>query len=104
MAPPTADQVKVATEALRNEAGVWDREADEIGKIPTMAEGLRFNRVEAGLFQIVFDAYMQMIDQVTARAGEGRTQMNAVADTLRTVAGTYEQEEAAQVHKMKNIY
>src|SRR3954464_13200268 len=102
MAPPTADQVKVATEALRNEAGVWDREADEIGKIPTKAAEMRFNRIEAGLFQIVFDAYGQMIDQVIARAGEGKTQMNAVADTLRTVAGTYEQEETTQVHKMKN--
>jgi hypothetical protein len=104
MAPPTSDQVKVATEALRNEAGAWDREADEIGKIPAKAEDLRLNRIEAGLFQIIFDTYGQVIDQVIARAGEGRTQMNAVANTLRTVADTYEQEENAQVHKMKNIY
>jgi len=104
MAPPTADQVKVATEALRYEAGVWDREADEIGKIPAKAEDIRLTRIEAGLFQVIFDTYGQVIDQVIARTGEGRTQMNAVADALRTVADTYEQEENAQVHRMKNIY
>ncbi|MCE7001634.1 hypothetical protein LWC34_02080 [Kibdelosporangium philippinense] len=104
MAPPTADQVKVAIEALRQEAGVWDQEADTTGNIATAAEELRLNRIEAGLFQVIFDTYSQVIDQVIARANEGKTQMTEVADTLRSVADTYEQEEAANVHKLKNIY
>ncbi|WP_217281735.1 hypothetical protein [Kibdelosporangium persicum] len=96
--------MKVATEALRKEAGVWDHEADETGTIPTKAEGLRLNRIEAGLFQVIFDTYGQVIDQVIARTNEGKKQMTEVANTLRSVADTYEQEEAANVHKLKNIY
>jgi hypothetical protein len=104
MAPPTAQEVKVATDALRTEAGVWDKESGEMGKIGPEAEGLRLNRIEAGLFQVIFDTYGQVIDQVIARSNEGGTQMADVAKTLRSVADTYDQEEAANVHKLNNIY
>jgi hypothetical protein len=104
MAPPTAEQVKVATEALRKEAGVWDTESGEMAKIGPKAEGLRLTRIEAGLFQVIFDTYGTVIDQVIARAGEGTTQMADVGKTLRSVADIYEQEEAAKVHKLTNLY
>lgn len=104
MAPPTADQVQVAIQALRHEASVWDHEAEATGSVPAKAEGLRLNRIEAGLFQVIFDTYGQVIDQVIARTNEGRQQMTDIANTLRSVADTYEQEEAANVHKLKNIY
>lgn len=104
MAPPTAQQIKTATDALRNEAGVWDKESGEMGKIGPKAEGLRLDRVEAGLFQVIFDAYKQVLDQVIARSNEGKTQMTDIGKTLRSVADTYDQEEAANVHKLKNIY
>jgi hypothetical protein len=45
-----------------------------------------------------------VIDVVIARTGEGKAQMTGVADALRSVADTYEQEEAAHVHKLKNTY
>jgi hypothetical protein len=96
--------VRVATGALRTEAGVWDHESDETGKIAAQAEGLRLNRVEAGLFQVIFDTYGQVVDQVTARANEGKAQMTDVGNTLRSVADVYEQEEAANVHQLNNVY
>jgi hypothetical protein len=104
MAPPTAEQVKVATDALRKEAGVWDTESGEMGKIGPKAEGLRLTRIEAGLFQVIFDTYGTVIDQVIARAGEGTKQMTDVGKTLRSVADIYDQEETAKVHKLKNLY
>jgi hypothetical protein len=104
MAPPTPAQVKVATEALRNESHVWDHESDETGTIATRAEGLRLDRIQAGLFQVIFDTYGRVIEQVIARVNEGHKQMTEVANTLRTVADVYEQEEAANVHRFRNIY
>ncbi len=104
MAPPTADQVTVATEALRTEAGVWDTQAGSMSDIQSKVEGLRLNRVEAGLFQIIFDTYGQVIDQVITRSGEGNKEMLDIGTTLRAVADTYEQEEANNVHKLNNIY
>ncbi|MEV4319258.1 hypothetical protein [Actinocrispum sp. NPDC049592] len=104
MAPPTAEQVKVATEALRKEAGVWDEESAEMTKIADKADGLRLTRIEAGVFQVIFDAYGLAIDQIIARSHEGSERMSEVGRTLRSVADTYESEETAKVHKLKNIY
>lgn len=104
MAPPTSEQITVATRALRTEAGVWDEESAEMAGIGPKGEGLRLNRVEAGLFQVVFDAYGQVIDQVIARSNEGAERMSEIATTLRSVADTYDREEAANTHQLKNIY
>lgn len=104
MAPPTSDQITVATSALRTEAGTWDELSTEIGKIPGMAEGLRLTRIEAGLFQVIFDAYDKVVDQVVARTNEGKTEMTAIATTLRSVADTYDSEETAGEHRLRNLY
>jgi hypothetical protein len=45
-----------------------------------------------------------VIDQVIARASEGTTQMAEIGKTLRSVADTYDQEDASNEHKLKNIY
>ena len=104
MAPPTAEQIRVATEALRREAGVWDAQAAELNKIGPKAEGLRLNRIEAGLFQIIFDTYGQVIEQVIARSNEGGQRMTEIAGTLRSVADTYDSEEASNTHMLNNVY
>src|SRR5215470_10960079 len=104
MPPPTAEQIRVATEALRTEAGVWDAQAAQMNRIGPMAEGLRLNRIEAGLFQVIFDTYQQVIDQVIARANEGGQRMAEIATTLRQVADTYDREEASNTHRLNNIY
>jgi uncharacterized protein YukE len=104
MPPPTAEQIRVATEALRTEAGVWDAQAAQLNRIGPMTEALRLNRVEAGLFQVIFDTYQQVIDQVVARADEGGQRMDEIATTLRQVADTYDREEAANTHMLNNIY
>lgn len=104
MALPSTAQVKVATDALRTEAGIWDQQSSELDKIVGQANGLRLERIEAGIFQIIFDAYTSVVDQVTARAGEGNQRMADVAGTLHQVADTYDEEEAANLHLVKNLY
>lgn len=104
MAPPTQDQIDVATETLRGEARIWDAQSAELGKILPKAQELRFNRVEAGLFQIIFDTYGQVIDQVTGRVTEGQQRTAEVGNTLRSVADTYDQEEARNEHALRNVY
>lgn len=104
MPPPTQEQIRVATEALRTEAGVWDAQAAQMNRIGPVAQGLRLNRIEAGLFQVIFDTYGQVIEQVIARAEEGGQRMTETADTLRSVADTYVREEADNTHMLNNIY
>jgi hypothetical protein len=104
MAPPSTQTIKVATNALREEAGTWDTESARMGEIGAKADGLRLTRTEAGLFQVIFDAYGQVLDQIIARSNEGAQRMTDVGNTLRSVANTYDEEEAAHEHKIKNLY
>jgi len=104
MAPPSKDQVRVATDALRAEAAVWDRQSSAMGKIVSQANGLRLERVEAGIFQVIFGTYSSVIDQVTARSKEGQQRMTDVANTLHEVADTCDEEEAENLHLLKNLY
>ncbi|MGH3815829.1 MAG: hypothetical protein ACRDUV_25830 [Pseudonocardiaceae bacterium] len=104
MTPPSTAQIKVATDALRTEAAIWDQQSSELDKIVGQADGLRLERIEAGIFQIIFNAYTSVVDQVTARSGEGCQRMTEIANTLHQVADTYDDEEAANLHLVKNLY
>lgn len=104
MAPPSKAQIRVATDALRTEAGIWDQQSSELDKIVSQANELRLERIEAGIFQVIFDAYASVVDQVTAWSGEGRQRMTDVANTLHQVADTYDEEDAANLHLFKNLY
>src|SRR5215475_4326048 len=53
--------VKVATDALRTEAGVWDQQSGQMDAIATKVDGLRFNRLEAGVFQLVVGPYGELV-------------------------------------------
>ncbi|CCH31516.1 hypothetical protein ABZ816_04455 [Actinosynnema sp. NPDC047251] len=104
MTPPSKEQVKAATDGLRAEAGVWDDQSARMGAIVPMVDALRLDRVEAGLFQVVFDTYHQVMDQVVERSREATRAMTDIGTTLRAVADTYDDEETAGVHRMRGIY
>jgi len=95
--------VKVATDALRTEAGVWDQQSGQMDAIATKVDGLRFNRLEAGVFQLVVGPYGELVDQVYGRTHEAGQRMKEIADTLRQVAKTYETEELDGSHRLKNL-
>ena len=95
--------VKVATDALRAEASVWDQQSRQMGTIASKADGLRFNRVQAGVFQLVVGPYVQLVDQVRGRCEEGGQRMTEIGNALRQVAATYEKEELDGTHRLKNL-
>ena len=95
--------VKVATDALRTEAGVWDQQGAQMANVATKVDGLRFNRVEAGVFQLIVGPYGELVEQVHARCQEAVTRMKEIADTLRQVANTYDEEERNGSHRLRNL-
>lgn len=104
MSPPSKESIKVATEALRSEARIWDAQAAHMTDIAQRTEGLRLNRIEAGLFQVVFSAYEEALNAIAGRSGEGHQRMTEVGDTLVQVANTYDQEELENEHQFRNLY
>ncbi|BCJ61568.1 type VII secretion target [Micromonospora endophytica] len=104
MPPPSRDQVTVATDVLRREAGEWDRQAVAVGGVMAKSSGLELGRVEAGLFQIIVSPYNAVVQAVADRCREGQAAMVEVAQTLREVAETYEAEDLNNAHKLRNLY
>ena len=47
--PPSGEQVAVATNALRTEAGEWDAQAGKLGELSAKVAGMEFGRLEAVL-------------------------------------------------------
>ena len=102
--PPSPEQVSVATNALRAEAGEWLAQSAALGTESAKVAEMEFGRLEAGLFQLIVGPYNDVIDAVAARCREGATAMTEIAATLRSVADTYDAEDKASEHRIRNIY
>jgi hypothetical protein len=101
---PTPDEVTVATDVLRREATVWDDQSGKLARVSTDVAAMEFGRLEAGLFQLMVGPYNEVIDAVAARTREGATAMTEIGRTLRSVADTYDAEDKAGEHRIRNIY
>ena len=89
---------------LRSESEVWTAQATQMTNIATKVDGLRFTRIEAGIFQLIVGVHDDLVTHVTARCREGDTQMTAISTTLRAVADTYDQEERTNEHSLRDLY
>lgn len=96
---PTPGQLKVATDALRADSRTWDHQSGQLRQIVGKADGLKMDRLEAGVFQLYVGSYLQVVTEVAARSGEGATAMSHVGSTLVQVANNYDRAEAANQHR-----
>ncbi|OJF11137.1 hypothetical protein BG844_28545 [Couchioplanes caeruleus subsp. caeruleus] len=60
--------------------------------------------MEAGLFQLMVGPYNDVIRAVTARAREGAAAMTSIGQTLISVADTYDAEDKANEHRIRDVY
>ena len=102
--PPSGEQVTVATNALRDEAGEWNSQSAKLGEQGTKVAEMEFGRLEAGLFQLMVGPYNDVVHAVSARSREGATAMAEIAGTLRSVADTYDAEDKAAEHRIRKVY
>lgn len=94
----------VGIDALRGDVKIWDQQDAEMKKITDKVNGLRMDRLEAGIFQIFVTAYQQAVTQVAGRAGEAATAMTDVATTLTGVANAYQEAENSNTHKFTDLH
>jgi hypothetical protein len=97
-------KLEVALDSLRADASVWDREAGAMSDLKSRLEALKFNRLQAGLFQFIVDANDELVSKMSDRSAEASRRFTEVADALRFCADTYEAEDAAGKHRIDNIW
>ena len=95
----TDQEMRAASGALITEAGKWEDEAPNLTSIQTALQGMTLTRVEAGLFQIMFDSYEQCRSNVEARAGEGSTEFKKMGETLREISKDYAATDEAEANE-----
>ncbi|WNI31233.1 hypothetical protein [Streptomyces sp. ITFR-6] len=96
--------LKHITDALRSEAGMWDKQSVSMGEVSRAADGMRLTRLEAGLFQLVVSNYNEAIDHISARCSEGESRMAEVADALIKNANAYDNHEAETTKSVEDAY
>ncbi|WP_157103967.1 hypothetical protein [Nocardia harenae] len=94
----------MATDSLRNEAGVWIRESDTLASVSDSIGELKFNRTEAGIFQIIVSAHSKVVESASARCREGAAAFTETGLILRKVADIYDEEERTQADRLNNIW
>lgn len=104
MSAPSAGQVTSSIDQMRTAASAWTEVATHLAEANTAATALKLTRLQAGLFQVSFDAYQDAIAYVTDRLAEGSTETTNVAITLGLNATTYEQEERDNKHRLTGLY
>lgn len=102
--PPDPAEVRVATQALREEAEMWDEQVDVLEIVSVKVHDMELGGLEAGIFFQVVDAYNGVVHQVADRTREGVQAMRGISATLRQVALTYDNEDAAGEHSLRELY
>lgn len=87
-------ELQVTTNSLRSVAKIWDQESAEIGKISGIASGIHLNHITAGVFQLIVSPYESLLNAITDRSNEGKTEMGKIASELNNSADTYERAES----------
>lgn len=99
--------LKVALEALAEDAGVWDEVSTTLASARDSAAGLTVTENEmswasdvTGLLQ----TYESMRSKTEALLGGGATETSTIAEGLRTVKTTYEGSDQAAVERLSSAW
>ncbi|WFB07106.1 hypothetical protein LRS74_08615 [Streptomyces sp. LX-29] len=99
-----SDGLKVITDAIRTDAGMWDKQSTAIGEVGTKIKGMTPTRLEWGVFQMIHGPYTDAIDHLSARCGEGKSRMSEIADALVKNAKAYDDQETETTKSVKDAY
>ncbi|MFD3506318.1 hypothetical protein [Nocardia sp. NPDC058666] len=104
MSRPSAGEIKVATNDLRAEATVWTQGSETLTGLASKIEELKFNRVEAGLFQALVTTHSELVEDAAKRCTEGAPAFANTGTTLKFVADKYDEEDQVYADQLKNIW
>jgi len=103
--PPTAADIHVALEALRDDAKHWENAAHTLHEAAARALAATLPPSTFSYkAQAVSDAYAALQAKMTALLGAGVHYLDDIAVALIASAAAYEADEAAHAHRLNHIY
>jgi hypothetical protein len=101
MPPTNYDGFSVHTDALLDEAKVWEDEALAIENVGKNVGSLKFSKT--GVFEEFIPKYDTLITAILDRCSEGTRNMADIRDTLHYIAQVYERTEARHSHDFQSV-
>jgi hypothetical protein len=90
-------------EHMRAAAASWEAAGNHLRSASGMADGLKFTRIEAGIFQGAWDEYIKTAAYVVARLNEGAAEAASIGTVLRESADTYEREDGTRAQVLNGM-
>ncbi|CAN5234236.1 hypothetical protein BH11ACT3_BH11ACT3_25280 [soil metagenome] len=81
--------------ALRNEASVWEDQSGAMTAVHSAAVPLELNGWQAGIWFLMVDDYMDVVNQIEALTSAGAAELQNIATGLRANATAYEASDIA---------
>jgi len=91
MTQPTPDVIEVAKDALYREAGLWDEQVGRLSDCAFQAEHSIIDLYDVVQFNDFLTGYNEVTRVFARLCTQGSLVTRDVAQTLRTVANTYEE-------------
>ena len=106
MVNPSSERITVALDKLKAVAASWHTSASDMdsARKVIITEGLKINRIQAGMFQVAYQPYINTATLFETRMAQATGQLNDIGTTLEACAEVYKQEEERGVHAMKDLY
>ena len=107
MGDPTQDQVNVAIQALRTDAGTWTRAAGQLRDAQNAASPLNLTEFDfsfAGDKTGITRVYGQLKDKMTRLLGEGAAEFDGLSKALTDAANGYEKDDQDNYHRLNKIW
>lgn len=96
--------LKVITDAIRTDVGMWDEQAKSIGEVSASIKGMQNNLTELGIFAPIFLSYNSVIAHLSGRCDEGKVEMSKIADELVRNAKAYDDQEVDTSLSVEGAY
>jgi hypothetical protein len=102
--PAPSNEIAAALGALRDEAGAWQALRAGLDTAATSANELGITAYrDTGVFDAFLAANNQLVYLVARHCSDACATAGDIAQTLLSVAATYEAADAANLHTMQNI-
>lgn len=107
MTQPSADQITAALEAMRADARAWGAAADQLTDAAQNARRLSLDAFHFSYFgeQLgLTAAYRSLQEKLITLLEQGAANFDSLAVALQRSADTYQAEDEAGVHRMRNVW
>ncbi|KRQ26892.1 MULTISPECIES: hypothetical protein [Mycobacteroides] len=101
---PSKKQLNVSIERMKTASNAWHAASEDLTKGSEKIADLKFSKLEAGIFQNAYQAYIDAASYVQDRMKEGASEAGNVSSTLQENAETYQREEDSNTHAIKGLY